>query len=182
MIYMYLAEGFEETEAVATLDVLRRAGIETQTVGVTGMNVTGSHGITISCDTTPEDAARAANAEAVILPGGMPGTLNLEASDAVKDMLKYCAVNSRIIAAICAAPSILGHMGLLSGRRATCFPGFEKELNCSLYTGDQVTEDGSIITSNGAGSAFLFGEAIAARFVGREAAHKILQQMQVCCC
>lgn len=178
MIYLFLAEGFEEVEAIATLDVLRRAGVEVKTVGVTGPVVTGSHGVPVTADLAPEDAIMGQDLDGVILPGGMPGTKNLEASDLVKDFLRYCRERGLLMAAICAAPSVLGHLGYLNGKKATCFPGFETELQGAVFTGDSVTEDGNVITGNGAGAAHLFGEAIAARYVGREAAHNVLVNMQ----
>ncbi|MBQ2437217.1 MAG: DJ-1/PfpI family protein [Clostridia bacterium] len=178
MLYLFLAEGFEEIEALGTLDVLRRAGVETKTVGVTGPVVTGSHGIPVTADLVIEDAVKGQDLDGVILPGGMPGTKNLEASDLVKDFLRYCRDNGLLTAAICAAPSVLGHLGYLNGKKATCFPGFETELTGAVYTADSVTEDGNVITGKGAGAAHLFGEAIAARYVGREAAHTVLANMQ----
>ncbi len=178
MIYLFLADGFEEVEAIAPVDVLRRCGIDVKTVGVTGPDVTGAHGMTLHADLTADDVTAADLPDAVILPGGMPGTRNLDQSDLVRDTLRRCARGNRLICAICAAPSVLGHLGLLSGKRATCFPGFENELDCAVYTAEPVTCDGNFITANGPGSALLFGEQIAARFVGSEAAHTVLQQMQ----
>lgn len=178
MLYLFLADGFEEVEAIATLDVLRRAGVDAKTVGVTGPVVTGSHGVSVTADLAIEDAVMGQDLDGVILPGGMPGTKNLEASDLVRDFLRYCRERRLLIAAICAAPSVLGHLGYLDGLKATCFPGFETELRGATYTADSVTEDGNIITGRGAGAAHLFGEAIAARYVGREAAHTVLTNMQ----
>ena len=178
MLYLFLAEGFEEVEAVATLDVLRRAGVETLTVGVTGTTVTGSHGVPFTADRAIGDVTPDPDLEGVILPGGMPGTKNLEASEDVQTFLRWCHEHDRLIAAICAAPSVPGHLGYLDGKNATCFPGWETELTGAHYTGESVTEDGCIITGNGAGAAHLFGAAIAARFVGEEAARNVLLSMQ----
>lgn len=178
MLYLCLAEGFEEVEAIATLDVLRRAGIDVKTVGITGNPVTGSHGVPMTPDLTAEEALTVEELKGVILPGGMPGTKNLEASETVGRLLAYCAEQNLLMAAICAAPSVLGHLGYLQGKQATCFPGFEPELLGATPTGESVTEDGNVITGKGAGAAHLFGEAIAARFVGAEAAHDILINMQ----
>lgn len=181
MIYLFLANGYEETEAVAAIDVLRRAGLPVTTVAVSDtadLYVTGSHGITVKADMPIGDFVIDENISAVVLPGGMPGTSNLEASEKVLTSLRFCADNNKIIAAICAAPSILGHMGLLAGRRATCFPGFERELTSAVFTGGSVTCDGNIITADGAGSALKFGEAIAAKFVGGEVARSISDAMQ----
>ena len=177
MLYLCLAEGFEEVEAIATLDVLRRCGVSVETVGVTGPVVTGSHGVPMTADRTI-DAVTTEGLDGVILPGGMPGTKNLEASADVLELLQYCAGNGLLTAAICAAPSILGHLGILAGKKATCFPGWETELTDAEYTAEPVAEDGTVITGNGAGAAHLFGAAIAARFTGREAAEKVLTGMQ----
>lgn len=178
MLYLFLAEGFEEVEAIATLDVLRRAGVEVKTVGITGTPVTGSHGVSVTPDLTSEEAVPAKSLEGIILPGGMPGTKNLEASERVRELLQFAFDRGLLIAAICAAPSVLGHLGYLQGKQATCFPGFEPELIGATPTQQSVTEDGNIITGKGAGAAHLFGEAIAARFVGAEAAHDVLTNMQ----
>lgn len=178
MLYLFLAEGFEEVEAIATLDVLRRAGISVKTVGITGNPVTGSHGVSVTPDLTALEAVPTEALKGVILPGGMPGTKNLEASSTVRELLQYASDHDLLIAAICAAPSVLGHLGYLRGKRATCFPGFEPELLGATPTQESVTEDGNIITGKGAGAAHLFGEAIAARFVGGAAAHDILTNMQ----
>ena len=156
---MFLADGFEETEALATLDVMRRAKLDVKTVGVTGEFVTGSHNVTVKSDILLDDVSYD-GIEGVVLPGGMPGTLNLEKSQGVIDCVKYCYGNGRIVSAICAAPSILGHLGYLQGRKATCFPGFEAELNCKEYTANHVETDGLVITSKGAGCAIEFGHAI----------------------
>ncbi|MBQ1211075.1 MAG: DJ-1/PfpI family protein, partial [Clostridia bacterium] len=123
MIYVFLANGFEEIEAIAPIDMLRRAGVEVQTVGIGTDHPTGSHGITVRAD-LPESAVTTDGLQGVILPGGLPGTTNLEASATVQRLLEHCAANDLLIAAICAAPSVLGHKGLLDGRRYTCYPGF----------------------------------------------------------
>lgn len=180
MVYVLLANGFEEVEALAPVDVLRRAGIEVKTVAVEDVNdylITGSHGITVKVDLLVEDIPKE-NIDAIILPGGMPGTANLEANKYVIDTIHYCHENGKLIAAICAAPSILGHLGLLSGKKATCFPGYEKDLHCAVFTGGSVVTDGNIITADGVGNAIRFGQAIAAYFVGGEAARRVTESMQ----
>ena len=120
MIYVFLANGFEEVEALAPVDMLRRAKLDVTTVGVTGKTVTGSHGIPLTADITAEELNIGADMEMIVLPGGMPGTLNEEASPAVQAAINYCTANDRWIGAICAAPSILGHKGLLKGKTAVC--------------------------------------------------------------
>lgn len=177
MFYVFLADGFEETEALAALDVMRRAKLDVATVGVTGEFVTSSHKVTVKADITPEQISLD-NIEGVILPGGMPGTLNLEKSDCVIDCVKYCYKNGKIVAAICAAPSILGHLGMLSGRKATCFPGFETELNCAEYTAAHTEIDGKIITAKGAGCAVEFGHAIVSAALSKEDADRVIEEMQ----
>ncbi len=156
MIYVFLADGFEECEALAPIDILRRGGLEVKTVGVSSKTVTGAHGIPVICDIT-EAETETNNLQAIVLPGGMPGTLNLEKSECVKGFINYAAENSLIIGAICAAPSILGHMELLKGKKAICFPGFESDLIGANIVNESVVKDGNIITSIGAGAAFDFG-------------------------
>lgn len=156
MIYVFLADGFEECEALAPVDILRRGGYEVKTVGVGGRTVIGSHKIPVVCDIT-EDEAKTDGLEAIILPGGMPGTLNLEKSERVQGFIDYAAEKGLVIGAICAAPSVLGHKGLLKGKKATCFPGFEKELLGAEFLDEPVVTDGKITTACGAGAAFDFG-------------------------
>lgn len=154
MIYVFLAEGFEECEALAPLDILRRGGIDVKTVGIGGKTVLGAHGIPVVADVAESEMELP---EAIILPGGMPGTLILEKSDCVQKALDYAAKNNLIIGAICAAPLILGHKGLLQGKKATCFTGFEKELIGAEIIDLLVVTDDNIITAVGAGAAFDFG-------------------------
>lgn len=177
MIYMFLAEGFEEIEALATLDVMRRAGINIKTVGVTGKYVTGSHNITVESDLdlneiTTEDL------KGVILPGGLPGTTNLEKCPKVIEYVMYSANNKKLVAAICAAPSVLGHLNLLEGKNATCFPGFETELLGANATGDYVVCDGNFITGRGAGAAVDFGLEIVKYFKGADFSNDLRKTMQ----
>lgn len=176
MIYLFLADGFEESEAIIPLDMLRRAGCDVRTVGVTGDTVVSSRGVRILADVGIGDAADMP--EAVILPGGMPGTKNLEASPDVQAMIDKVSSAGGIVAAICAAPSVLGHKNLLAGRRATCFPGWEKDLYGAVVTDAKAVTDGNFITGKGAGAAFEFGAEIVAALKGREVADKILAQMQ----
>ncbi|HIZ19523.1 MAG TPA: DJ-1/PfpI family protein [Firmicutes bacterium] len=177
MIAVFLAMGFEEIEALAVVDVLRRAELEVVTVGVGGPLVRGSHGITVAADVADTDFDPAAP-EAVILPGGMPGTLNLEHSPVVQKALDEAAKRDAWIGAICAAPSILGHRGMLQGKRAVCFPGYEQELEGALPSDQPVEVDGRIITAKGAGVAIDFGLEIAARLSSPERAAKVKAAMQ----
>lgn len=180
MVYVMLANGFEEVEAVSPVDVLRRAGVPVKLVAVEDCSdylIEGAHGIVVKADALLSDIDFS-EIDAVVLPGGMPGTKNLDASEDVRKVLKYCADNDKLICAICAAPSVLGHLGLLKLKKATCFPGFERELMCGTFTGARVEVDGNVITADGPGSAVLFGEAIAAKFVGADAASRVIDSMK----
>lgn len=178
MIYLFLANGFEEVEALATVDFLRRCDLDVTTVGIGGEYITGSHAITVKADVSDENLQTHEDAQAVILPGGMPGTLNLEHSETVQCFIDYAVENNLLLCAICAAPSILGHKGLLDGKRATCFPGFETQLGTAEYTGAAVETDGMIITSKGAGCALQFARAIAEKLVSTAKADKVWSSMQ----
>ena len=177
MVYMFLADGFEETEALAPLDILRRGGVEVQTVGVTGGYVTGAHGITVKADILPPIALKD-NTEAVILPGGGVGTQNLDASVLVKEAVQSAYRSGKLICAICAAPSVLGKMGLLRGKKATCYPGFEKYLDGAELSEANVAESGNVITANGMGAALDFGFAVLARLRGADKAEEVKRQIQ----
>ena len=178
MIYCYLAPGFEEVEALAPVDLLRRAGLDVKTVGVGGNVITGSHGIPVKADLELSDALLTDALQAIILPGGMPGTKNLDADPGVQSAITYAAETGKLLCAICAAPSILGKRGLLSGKRATAFPGFEKEMPGAIVCGDSVVRDGNFITGKGAGAAVDFGLAIVAAFLGEETAAKLRATIQ----
>lgn len=178
MVYCFLADGFEELEAIAPIDMLKRAGVEVITVGVTGKNVTGSHNITFVADITADEITLTDNLEAVILPGGMPGTINLEKSERVQQAIDFAAGNGRYLCAICAAPSILGHKGLLRERNATAFPGFEKDLEGANAEGDFVVTDGIFVTAKGAGVATEFGLEIVRLLVSEEKSNEIRKAIQ----
>lgn len=177
MLYIFLAEGFEEVEALATLDVIRRAGIVVETAGVGSKYITGSHNITVKCD-IDTDEATFTGLDGIILPGGMPGTLNLAADNHVMNALKYCFTQGKLIAAICAAPMIPGKEGMLKGKKATCFPGFEKDLEGAVISERFVESDGNIITGRGMGSAVNFGIEIVKYFKGDEFAQKLKSTLQ----
>ena len=158
MVYVFLANGFEESEALVPVDMLRRAKIDVTTVGVTGKVVTSSHKIPVTADITIDEFKNGNDVEMVVLPGGMPGTLNLEADSTVQSAIDYANENGKFIAAICAAPSILGHKGLLNGKKTISYTGFEKELKgAEIATDEGVVQDGKIITARGAGVATQFG-------------------------
>lgn len=172
MIYMFLADGFEEVEALAPLDLLRRAGLSVTTVGVGGKTVTGAHGISVLADMADKDYADSAP-EMIFLPGGMPGTLNLAASTVVQSAIATAVKQNTYIAAICAAPSILGDLGLLRGKEAICYPGFEDRLVGATLSNHRVVRDGKILTAAGMGVAVEFGLAIVEELLGRQKAEEL---------
>lgn len=157
MIYVYLARGFEEVEAITPVDLLRRCGKEVITVGVGDNIIVGSHDIPVVTDTIAQEAPLTDELEMIVLPGGMPGTLNLEKNAYVQAAIDFCAEKGKFIGAICAAPSILGHKGLLKGRAAVCYEGFEDQLEGADIGNTSVVRDGNIITARGAGVAVDFG-------------------------
>ncbi len=167
MIYVYLAEGFEETEAVAPIDMLRRSGKEVITVGVGDSIIKSSHGVPVVADIIAQEAVLSNETEMIVLPGGMPGTLNLEKSEYVQAAIDHCVSNNIPIGAICAAPSILGHKGLLRGRNAVCYEGFEAQLEGANVLDIPVAEDGIFITARGAGVAVEFGLKLVERAVSK---------------
>ena len=172
MIYMFLAEGFEEVEALCPLDLLRRAGLEVTTVGVGGVHITGAHGITVVADMTDAEFCDK-NPTMVFLPGGMPGTLNLGKNPLVTETIRAASEQGAYLAAICAAPSILGDMGLLQGKEATCYPGFEARLTGARLSEHRVVRDGTIITAAGMGVALEFGLLIVETLCGTEKAKEL---------
>lgn len=177
MIYMFLADGFEEVEALAPLDILRRANADILTVGVTGEYIKGAHDIIVKADISLSDVD-CEKIDALILPGGLGGTNNMDNSPEVKKLVQYAADNKKLVCAICAAPSILGKMGLLDGKEATCYPGFEDSFKGGKYIKKSVVKCENFITSDGMGSAYKFGFEITAALFGNEIAEKIKEQIQ----
>lgn len=178
MVYLFLANGFEEIEALAPVDFLRRAGVEIKTVGVSGKVCCGAHNINVEADILIDDIVLDENIEGIVLPGGMPGADNLDKCPGVQSAIDYCVENAKIVSAICAAPFILGRKGILKGKNATCFPGFEEELQGANILPDGIVTDGNIITARGAGVAWEFGSAIATALVGEEKSKGILSAIQ----
>lgn len=178
MIYVFLADGFEETEAIAPIDLLRRAEKEVVTVGIKNDDVRSSHGIPVLCDATDLQVELDERLEMIVLPGGMPGTLNLEANPVVQSAIDYCAEKNLPIGAICAAPSILGKRGVLKGKSATCFPGFEKYLDGASVSEEKVVTDGNITTAAGAGVAVEFGLRLVEVLCGKERSEAIRRSIQ----
>lgn len=159
---VFLADGFEEMEALGTVDILRRGGIAVTTVSITDSRaVRGAHGITVTADETIGEATLT-EADALVLPGGMPGAANLNSSEKVREALLKQYREGRIVAAICAAPMVLGGLGLLKGRKATCYPGFEPKLIGADVTGEAVEVSDNVITGKGPGLVYGFGLALVA--------------------
>lgn len=181
MVYMFLAEGFEEIEALCPLDLLRRAGVKVMTVGVGTKVVRGSHGIEVIADITTYEAMSLLSknpADMVILPGGMPGTLNLQADDTVNAFIDHANENGKYLAAICAAPLILGERGLLDGKEATCYPGFEDRLHGAKISDKKVAVDGRFITAKGMGVSLEFGLTLVALLAGEDKAKELFVAVQ----
>ncbi len=177
MVYLFLADGFEIIEALTPVDMLRRAKLEVKTVGVTGKNVCSSCGVEVTADITV-DEFEYNNVDAIILPGGMPGTLNLENNDIVQSVIDKSVSNNTLICAICAAPSILGHKGLLKDKNATAFPGFEDSLDGAVLSDKYVVKDGNFITARGAGVSVDFGLEIVKALTDEKTAAKIRKTIQ----
>jgi 4-methyl-5(b-hydroxyethyl)-thiazole monophosphate biosynthesis len=175
-----LAEGFEEIEAVTVVDLLRRAGIEVRTAALGRREVTGSHGITVLADIGLDEAV-AADYDMIVLPGGMPGAKHLEADARVIELLQQLAAAGRYTAAICAAPSVLAHAGLLEGRKVTSFPGFLKSDSAPgiRLSEDAVVVDGKVATSRGPGTAVPFGLALIELLEGAEARRAVEERLQL---
>lgn len=173
MVYILLAPGFEEAEALVPADLLRRAEIETALVSVTGEPVPGSHGITVTADTNL-DGVDLSKADMVVLPGGGPGHKNLGKEPRVERLVKGAAEKGLWVAAICAAPTLLGKWGLLTGKEAVCYPGMEDGLTGAQARMDRgFVVDGKIITGRAAGSVFDFGLALVEALAGKEEADKV---------
>ncbi len=172
MTYIFLAEGFEEIEALCPLDLLRRAGVEVKTVGIGGKMIKGAHGITVEADITEGEYSDSAPT-LIMLPGGMPGTLNLENSPTVMNAIKCAEECGAFISAICAAPMILGKLGLLRGKKVVCFPGFEEYLEGAQILNAPAVRDGKIITGAGMGAALDFGLLLVSALCGEDKAKEL---------
>lgn len=177
-VYLFLAEGFEEIEGLTVVDLLRRAGIDITMVSISGdRKVTGSHQITTIADALFEEVDYS-DADMLVLPGGMPGTLHLQEHEGLDGLLRDFAVRNKSIAAICAAPRVLGSKGLLEGKKATCYPGHEDQLLGAYVMNTAVVQDGNITTSKGMGTSIDFSLSLISMLRGAEEAKRIAQSIQ----
>lgn len=177
MIYVFLATGFEDIEALAPVDIMRRANLPVQTVSISDEYfVCSSHGVGVQADLLL-DEVDFEQADMLILPGGMPGSSNLDQCEPLRRAILDHYRAGKKLAAICAAPMVYGHLGLLEGLHATCYPGIESHLKGALCTGAIVEEDGQFITAKGPGASFEFGYRIASFFLGDEAIEPLRQGM-----
>ena len=182
-VCVLLAQGFEEIEAVTIVDVLRRAEIDVTTLSVEGtgsgsLDVKGSHGIAVRADRTLTSGATD-SWDMVVLPGGMPGSANLASNTLVQSLIKKQHSSGKRLGAICAAPMALGAAGVLQGRKATVYPGLEKELKGATCLTDRVVKDGNIMTSRGPGTAFAFALEIVSELRSKDVAEKLRSQMLI---
>jgi len=179
MVYMLLGTGFEETEAVAPLDLLRRAGVEIQTVGVTGKVVYGSHNIGIEADITIDQMDLTA-LEMIILPGGLGGVASARASKEALEALRFAWENGKYVAAICAGPTVLADLGITDSKNATCFPGCEEQMGSAIMADNAAAvTDGKLITGTSAGCAIPFGLALITALKGKDEADRIAKQIVI---
>ena len=172
MILVLLADGFEEIEALTPVDMLRRAGLDVKTCGIESKIVCGSHKIPIICDISPSEV-ELDKVSMLILPGGMPGSQNLDKSPFVDEAIKTVNENGGRLAAICAAPMVLGRRGLLAGKRATCYPGFDNELTGATCEGLSVVTDGNITTAKGMGVSIEFSKELVSLLISSERADQL---------
>ena len=180
MVYMLLGTGFEETEAIAPLDLLRRAGVDVLTVGINGKTIYGGHNIGIEADITIEEMDLT-NLEMIILPGGLGGVASARASRAAMDALEFAWQNDKFVAAICAGPTVLADLGITDGKSATCYPGCENGMgNANIIPDAACIRDGKLITGTSAGCAVKFGLALVEALKGKDIADAIARQIVIC--
>ena len=179
MVYLLLGTGFEEMEAIAPLDLLRRAGVDVMTVGVTGKTVFGGHNIGIEADILI-DEMDLTNLEMIILPGGLGGVASARASKPALEVLRFAWENDKFVAAICAGPTVLADLGITDGKKATCYPGCEGGMgNANLISDAPYVRDDKLITGTSAGCAIPFGLALIEALKGKEAAEAIARQIVI---
>jgi 4-methyl-5(b-hydroxyethyl)-thiazole monophosphate biosynthesis len=176
-VFIHFANGFEEIEAITPIDVLRRAGCDVVTVSVTGKkDVHGAHGVTVMADKLFEEVTYA-GADMIVLPGGQPGSDNLNRHEGLKKQIRTFHEQGRWVAAICAAPLVLGSAGILKGKRATCYPGVEPQLTGASCTGNDVEVDGNIITGKGPGVALKFSLKLVEALISKDKVDSLIQAM-----
>ena len=179
MVYMLLGTGFEETEAVAPLDLLRRAGVNVQTVGLNGKIIYGSHNIGIEAD-IEIGQMDLTDVEMIVIPGGLGGVASIRTCQEAMDALKFAADNGKFVGAICAGPTVLADLGITDGKNATCFPGCEDGMGTAVMQADKAAvRDGKIITGTSAGCAIPFGLALIEALKGADMAEKIAKQIVI---
>jgi 4-methyl-5(b-hydroxyethyl)-thiazole monophosphate biosynthesis len=179
MVYLLLGTGFEETEAIAPLDLLRRAGCNVLSVGVNGKTVYGGHGIGIEADITLEEMDLT-NMEMIVLPGGLGGVASVRASEQAMNALHFAWENDKFVAAICAGPTVLADLGITDGKKATCYPGCEDAMGSAMMQKNApCVQDGTLITGASAGCAVKFGLMLIAALKGQEAANTIEKQIVI---
>ena len=178
MVYMLLGTGFEETEAIAPLDLLRRAGVEVKTVGLNGKVIYGGHGIGVEADLEISQMDLK-DLEMIILPGGLGGVASIRGSQAAMDAIRYAYENGKYTAAICAGPTVLADLGIVDGKNATCYPGCEGQMGTANMVEAAAVTDGKLITGTSAGCAVPFGLALITALKGQEEADRIAQQIVI---
>lgn len=179
MVYVLLGTGFEEVEAIAPVDLMRRAGISVMTVGVNGNTVYGGHNIGITADITLEQLDPS-DLEMIVLPGGLGGVASVRASSKAMELLRYAWENDKYVAAICAGPTVLADLGITDGKKAVCYPGCESGMgNADMIPDAPCTRDGKLITGASAGCAIPFGLMLIATLKGQTAADKIKEQIVI---
>ena len=178
MVYVLLGTGFEETEAIAPIDLLRRANIDVWTVGLNGKTVYGGHGIGITADILPEEMDLA-KMDMIVLPGGLGGVASIRACAQAMDAIHYAHANGRFVAAICAAPTILAQLGITDGRQAVCYPGCEANMGSAIMETKPSLQDGKLVTGTSAGCAIAFGLSLIRALKGENAAQTIAEQIVI---
>lgn len=176
-IGIFMADGCEEIEGLTVVDIVRRAGIDITTISISDKKeVAGAHGITFLAD-AKKDEVDFSTLDGIVLPGGMPGTINLGADETVDKVIREFAAGGKLVAAICAAPSVLGQAGILNGKHATSYPGFEPKLTGAVTSKDPVVQDGNVITSRGMGTAIAFALEIVSYFTDKKTADKLAESI-----
>lgn len=178
MVYLLLGTGFEETEAIAPVDLLRRAGVAVSTVGINGKVITGSHGIPVTADLTLEQMDLS-TLDMIVLPGGLGGVASIQACPAALDAVRFAWEQGKFVAAICAGPTILASLGITQGRNATCYPGCESQMGSANLLPQAAVTDGRLITGTSAGCAIPFGLALIAALKGQPAADAVARQIVI---